>query len=119
LREVGAAGDASDITVKCLECGVERRMADAFETDIFQIRCSGHHPHLRKTDASGCQENARTILLGASNSWFPIVMSALSLPPLAKEKLAVLVSDQWAALMDIPSLEVARYATAPSRLPAL
>jgi hypothetical protein len=119
LREFGAAGDASDIIVKCLECGVERRMADAFDGDVFQIRCSGHHPHLRRTEPAGCQETARTILLGASNSWFPLVMSALSLPPLAQDKLALLVADQWAVLKDIPSLEVARYVTAPSRLPTL
>ena len=50
LREFGAAGDASDIIVKCLECGVERRMADAFDRDAFAIQCSGHHPHLRKVD---------------------------------------------------------------------
>ena len=118
LREYGAAGDASDIIVKCLECNVERRMADAFDKDNFQIKCSGHHPHLRKVE-TGCEEVARTILLGASNSWFPMVMSALSLPPRAQDKLALLITEQWIALKEIPSLEVARYVTAPSRMPAL
>lgn len=118
LREFGAAGDASDIIVKCLECKVERRMADAFDRDNFQIPCSGHHPHLRKIE-SGCEETARTILLGASNSWFPMVMSALSLPPRAADKLALLVAEQWGALKDIPSLEVAKFVTAPSRMPSL
>ncbi|HEY4281447.1 MAG TPA: DUF1998 domain-containing protein [Chthoniobacterales bacterium] len=119
LREFGAAGDASDIIVKCLECGVERRMADAFDRDTFSIKCSGHHPHLRRTDSNGCQEEARTILLGASNSWFPLVMSALSLPPSAQDKLTLLVAENWAALKDIPSLEVVTYVTAPSRMPEL
>ena len=118
LREFGAAGDASDIIVKCLECNKDRRMADAFDRDNFQIPCSGHHPHLRKIE-NGCQETARTILLGASNSWFPMVMSALSLPPRAADKLARLVAEQWGALKDIPSLEVAKFVTAPSRMPAL
>jgi hypothetical protein len=119
LREFGAAGDASDIIVKCLECEDDRRMSDAFDRDVFQIQCSGHHPHLRKVDAGGCQEEARTILLGASNSWFPLVMSALSLPPRAQDKLALLVAEQWLALKDIPSLEVAKFVTAPSRMPSL
>ena len=118
LREFGAAGDASDIIVKCLECGKDRRMADAFDRDKFQIKCSGHHPHLRKVEPD-CKETARTILLGASNSWFPMVMSALSLPPRAQDKLALLVAEQWTALKDIPSLEVAKFVTAPSRMPAL
>jgi len=118
LREYGAAGDASDIIVKCLECGKDRRMADAFDRDKFQINCSGHHPHLRKVE-TGCEETARTILLGASNSWFPIVMSALSLPSRATDKLALLIGEHWHALKDIPSLEVAKFVTSPSRMPAL
>jgi len=119
LREFGAVGDVADIIVKCLECGVERRMADAFDRDAFAIQCSGHHPHLRKTEAAGCQETARTILLGASNSWFPLVMSALSLPATAQDKMALLIADHWGALKDIPSIEVATYVTAPSRMPDL
>ena len=119
LREFGAAGDASDIIVKCLECGMERRMADAFDRDAFAMPCTGHHPHLRRTDAEECGETARTILLGSSNSWFPLVMSALSLPPTAQDKLALLIADKWALLKDLPSLEVATYVTAPSRMPEL
>ena len=119
LREFGAAGDASDIIVKCLQCGKDRRMADAFDRDRFTIQCGGHHPHLRRTDANGCDETARTILLGASNSWFPLVMSALSLPPSAQDKLGLLIAENWAALKDIPSIEVAAYVTAPSRMPQL
>lgn len=46
-------------------------------------------------------------------------MSALSLPPRATDKLPLLVAEQWAALKDIPSLEVARFVTAPSRMPSL
>lgn len=94
-------------------------MADAFDRDEFRIQCSGHHPHLRKVEASPCEEEARTILLGASNSWFPLVMSALSLPSAARDKLALQVEEQWGALKEIPSLEVAQYVTAPSRMPAL
>jgi hypothetical protein len=119
LREYGAAGDASDIIVKCLECGVERRMADAFDRDTFKIQCTGHHPHLRRTDANGCNETARTILLGSSNSWFPLVMSALSLPPTTQDKLALRIADHWAVLKDIPSQEVLAYVAAPSRMPEL
>jgi hypothetical protein len=119
LREYGAAGDASDIIAKCVECGVERRMADAFDRDQFKIQCVGHHPHLRRVDPNGCTEEARTILLGASNSWFPLVMSALTLPPASEDKLQRLVEENWSALKDLPSLDVARYVAAPSRMPAL
>src|SRR5438128_700123 len=100
LREYGAAGDASDIIVKCVECAIERRMADAFDRESFAIQCVGHHPHLRRVDPNGCREEARTILLGASNSWFPLVMSALTLPPASEDKLQLLVAEHWNALKD-------------------
>ncbi len=117
LREYGASGDASDIIVKCLECNEDRRMGDAFDRDRFQIGCSAHHPHLRTVDTGGCQEEARTILLGSSNSWFPLVMSALSIPS-SEDKLTLLIEERWKDLKDIPSLDVVRYVTAPSRMPA-
>lgn len=119
LSEYGIAGDPADIVVRCRECGAERRMAEAFDRETFQIRCRGHHPHLRRTDSMPCQEGARTISLGASNNWFPLVMSALSLPPRTADKLTLLLTENWAVLKDIPSLQVAQYVTAPSRMPQL
>jgi hypothetical protein len=117
LREYGAAGDVSDIIVKCLECDTDRRMGDAFDREKFRFQCNGHHPHLRTTETNGCPEDARPILLGASNSWFPLVMSALSIPS-GFDKLDLLIEQHWNVLKDIPSLEVAKYVLAPSRMPA-
>ena len=92
-------------------------MGEAFNRERFQIQCTGHHPHLRIVENSGCEEDAHTILLGASNSWFPSVMSALSIPR-ATDRLGLLVDENWVHLQDIPSLDVVRYVTAPSRMPA-
>jgi hypothetical protein len=119
LREYGAAGAASDIIVECKTCSSQARMADAFDRDNFKMKCVAHHPHLRQSDPCGCKEDARTILLGASNSWFPMVMSAITLPPDAKHKVAELVEQHWRDLKDIPSFEVAKFVTNPSRMPSL
>jgi len=119
LREYGASGDASDIIVKCLECNRERRMADAFDKDTGGIfHCPAHHPHLRLIETEACKEQAKAILLGASNSWFPLVMSVLSIPR-AKDKLSRIIEERWADLVDVDSLSVAQYATKPSRMPFL
>ncbi|MCX6876635.1 MAG: DUF1998 domain-containing protein [Verrucomicrobia bacterium] len=117
IREFGVAGDASDIVVKCETCGTKRPMSDAFDTDEFKIQCRGHHPHLRMNDPNGCRETAKTILLGASNSWFPMVMSALTIPR-AADKLGQLVEKHWVKLKDLPSLEVAKWALLPQNSPA-
>ncbi len=116
LREFGAAGDASDIMVKCTSCGAERRMGDAFDRERFKIKCPGHHPHLRMVESEPCEQEARTILLGSSNSWFPLILSALSIPS-ETDKLAQLVSENWGMLKDIPSFDVAKYVTAAQRMP--
>jgi hypothetical protein len=101
LREFGISGDASDIIVKCLECNAERRMADAFDRDTT-FSCPAHHPHLRLIEADGCKENAKTILLGASNSWFAVALSALSIPQ-ASDRLGKLIEEMWVDLKGIDS----------------
>ena len=105
LREFGASGDASDIIVKCHSCETERRMADAFESDAV-FACPGHHPHLRLVE-QGCEQPAKPILLGASNSWFPTALSALSIPS-ATDKLGKLVGEQWAELKDTEDMDELR-----------
>jgi hypothetical protein len=68
-------------------------MADAFDPDT-PFSCPGHHPHLRLV-AHKCKEPAKTILLGASNAWFPTPLSALSIPR-ATDKLGKLVEEHAA-----------------------
>jgi hypothetical protein len=109
LREFGASGDASDIIVKCISCGTERRMADAFDSDpSAAFTCPAHHPHLRRTDNAGCKELAKAILLGSSNSWFPIAFSALSIPR-ATDRLGKFIEEQWEELTSVESLEELRF----------
>lgn len=105
IREFGASGDASDIIVKCHTCDTERRMADAFDSDVA-FSCPGHHPHLRLIEHD-CKESAKTILLGASNSWFPTALSALSIPR-ATDKLGKMIEEQWAELKDTESIDEVR-----------
>lgn len=106
LREYGASGDASDIVVKCHSCAAERRMADAFDSDVT-FTCPAHHPHLRLIEPQGCIEPAKTILLGSSNGWFPTALSALSIPR-ATDRLGKLVEEQWGELADLDSLDEVR-----------
>lgn len=106
LFEYGVSGSAADIEVKC-SCGANRRMSDAFgELGKKNMpQCRGRHVHLRNFDEGGCDQQMVGILLGASNSWFPITLSVLSIPT-AVDKLAQLVEKHWTVLEKAVSLEV-------------
>lgn len=107
LNEYGVSGSAADIEVKCDGCGAKRRMSDAFgEPGKKNMpQCRGRHVHLRNFDEGGCNQQMVGILLGASNSWFPITLSALSIPTVA-DKLAQLVEKHWTVLEKAVSPEV-------------
>lgn len=74
-------------------------MAEAFTEDGRNelSQCSARWPHLRTYDDDGCDREARAILLGASNSWFPIQKSAISIPQ-ASGRLGRLIEENWAIL---------------------
>ena len=100
LYEVGASGEAADVEVKCSACSNSRRMAEAFgrENEVNMPPCRGRHPHLRTTSPNGCDiAHVRAMLQGASNSWFPMTLSVLSVPQ-ATDRLAQLVDDNWPVL---------------------
>jgi len=106
LVEWGVSGAAADIEVQCERCNARRRMSDAYGDTGRRImpRCRGRHPHLRSFNEDECPEQMESILLGASNSWFPIGLSALSLPA-NSDRLGELVEKNWPALESASSIE--------------
>ncbi|WP_435017957.1 DrmB family protein [Tundrisphaera sp. TA3] len=105
LFEIGTSGEAADVEVRCDTCKSRRRMAEAFGRDnqTNLPRCNRRRPHLRDYDPADCGvEHMSTILQGASNSWFSIFLSALSIPE-ATDKLAQLVAENWTNLKAVQS----------------
>ncbi|GCE45278.1 uncharacterized protein DUF1998 [Thermosporothrix hazakensis] len=86
LEERGATGETTDIWVKCMTCQANRQLLEAFTSKEDEKKraytpvCRGRRPHLWDYEKKGCRLEAKPILLSASNSWFPLVLSALSLP---------------------------------------
>lgn len=106
LEEYGVAGTASDIWVKCTNCNAQKPMSKAFgeEAEKNMPQCRGRRPHLRDFEEEGCEERMRTLLLGASNSWFSIDLSSLSIPR-AGGRLAQQVEESWHLLSTAPSFD--------------
>lgn len=107
LIEPSVSGSVTDVLVKCDSCGQTRRLSDAFGTaaSFNMPTCRGRHPHLRRFDDT-CNLQMKTLLLGASNSWFSLSLSALSLPSTGTTKLAQLVEKNWTALNPASSVEL-------------
>lgn len=79
LESSGGTGLA-DLILECLSCGASRPMAGCFGVDALGVSCRGRRPWL-PTDDSPCQQQRRTLQRGASNLYFPRLMSALDIPP--------------------------------------
>lgn len=85
LEEVGRRGTIADVSVVCVRHG-SRSMAEAFDPGKRRTlfpSCSARRPWLPRAefDPSACSAQPRPLLRGASNLFFPIVRSALSIPP--------------------------------------
>ncbi|MDW8265062.1 MAG: DUF1998 domain-containing protein [Gemmataceae bacterium] len=101
--ESGASMQTENLWVKCDTCEASRSMAQAFGKAGKENlpSCRGRHPHLDHFD-DDCDEEARTILLGATNGWFPITLSTLAIPQVI-DPLGQLIRDGWEFFDDLDS----------------
>ncbi|MCC6178014.1 MAG: DUF1998 domain-containing protein [Chloroflexi bacterium] len=63
--------------------------------------CSGRRPWLRQGE-EGCDQTLRTLQRGASNVWFAVLRSALSIPPWSEGIFKVL-NRHWQVLRAVPT----------------
>jgi len=103
LFERGPSGEAREVEVRCDACGKVRRLSEAFGNAGKRSMpiCRGRRPHLRDYEEE-CGLQVRAILLGASNLWFPDVLTTLAIPA-QSGLLTQLVEDQWAILANAMS----------------
>lgn len=94
INTAGVTAGLGDITISC-SCGLERTMEGAFDKWALKniTPCTGKRPWL-KTDQEGCDEVPRTLQRGASNVWFAVTRSALSIPPWSKGAFQI-INRHW------------------------
>jgi hypothetical protein len=118
LMEVGQGGRAGDVILKCDTCNKQRRLSQAFGAEAAEFlppTCRGRHPHLGINDR--CEQAPVTLILGASNSWFAVQRSALSIPSREGE-LANAIDEAWTDIEQMPpGPDVLRFAL--NSVPAL
>jgi hypothetical protein len=106
LQERGVSSEVADLWVRCDQCNASRQMIHAFGLEAKNNLgpCSGHHPHLGRYHTEECEDgDPRAMLLGASNQWFAMIVSALWIPPAKESQIASLVKQHWALLENMSS----------------
>jgi hypothetical protein len=99
-----ASLQTENLWVRCDGCGTAKSLAFAFglEAKNNLPACRGRHPHLHQYE--GCDEEPHTILLGATNGWFPVTVSILAIP-LEQNVLEQLLLDGWEYFEDAESAD--------------
>lgn len=118
--EFGPSGQVRDLTVTCKGCGKSKALTLATATtrrDSLPM-CTGRRPHLRDYDPQPCENHIRAVALGASNMWFPIALSVISVPT-PGEELAQLVADHWVSAHLVKTVDDARILIQAGPLSAL
>lgn len=104
----GKTGDFSEVTVQCSSCGLSRALAHALSHEA-NPPCKGYRPWLGPEAQEDCKDGRpRLLIRGASNAYFPQIMSALTIPESGSELV-----EQVRGLMDVLSN------ASPATLPVL
>jgi hypothetical protein len=82
LESVGGSGlEGLVLSCRAKGCGARASMAGAFSKDALKgLTCGGRRPWLTATPCQ-CGAAPRTLQRGASNLYFPVTYSTLSIPP--------------------------------------
>lgn len=108
LRLDGSGGAGlSNYFLNCPSCGSRRSMEGCFSEDVLHLHCGGRSPWLPQ-DPQPCGERLRTLQRGASNIYFPVVVSALSVPPWT-DLLRARLADRWRDLAGLTMEDRRKY----------
>ncbi|MCU8005727.1 DUF1998 domain-containing protein [Shewanella sp. SM96] len=108
LINEGKKAGISGLIVECRnkDCRASRSLGDVFKPEMLKpIKCSGYRPWLgdRKEEhvCEPCERSVRVLLRGASNIYFPVPASAISIPPLSSKLVQEIENRCWQILGDL------------------
>ena len=81
MYSIGNTSTLADMWVEC-SCGAKRSMGGAMQKDNFkELPCIGHHPFKPHHKNEHCDKDVIPSQRGASNVYFSVTRSAISIPP--------------------------------------
>jgi len=101
--------DIDSLRLECTACKATRNMVQVFsENALADYPCTCKHPHFKDPlarAAFGCHEKMHVRLRSASGVYFPIVKSALLIPPWSK-KTVQCIQKNYHLLKHVPESEI-------------
>ena len=95
MFDEGASGDFSEIWVRCRNCNAKRPLSKARARGTAGS-CSGERPWLGdEGKEEGCDQMASLLVRTASDAYFSLVESALSIPPARELALRHAIDQVW------------------------
>lgn len=101
----GATSALKDVRITC-SCGAVGDMDGSFGKDALKriSKCKGSRPWLGGAPEE-CSETPRGLQRGGTNVWFPVVESALSIPPWSEGAFRIL-DRHWSVLRVVPETAI-------------
>jgi len=102
ITTLGLTASLRDIVIRC-SCGESRSMEGAFRRAALKdvTSCTANQPWLSRRDPDGCTRMPRVLQRGASNVWFSLMESAISIPPWSEDAFKAL-NRYWEAIRHVP-----------------
>lgn len=99
IRFENNTGGLSSIVIRCEACGKERTMEGCMSNDALKgYKCKGKRPWIGASkefnDPEPCNAPMRTLQRGASNVFFSVTQSALTIPPWS-QKIQRDIDEEW------------------------
>ena len=106
LTDSGRTGAVTDLWVRCSVHNNPRNLGQAMGTNARKRlpKCRGFRPWLGTESFEPCDEEVHVILRGASNAYFPVVESAISVPPWS-DPLQLAIGEYVDELAKVNSIE--------------
>jgi hypothetical protein len=102
LEEHGTSGAPTDTAIAC-DCGRRITLEQAYIPGRLGP-CRGHRPWLGHDKREACDQSIRLLTRTATNTYFPQVVTVISLPQ-GSDVLAKAVDSTWENLQKVDSLE--------------
>ncbi|MET4448660.1 hypothetical protein ABIB75_006970 [Bradyrhizobium sp. GM2.2] len=102
VEEKGTSADPADTSVVC-GCGRRLSLQEAFIPGRLG-KCRGERPWLLDKDPDGCDLNLKLLTRTATNTYFPQVLTIISLPS-EEDELTKLVAELSGDLINVKSVE--------------